>query len=262
MKIIIDCGHGLPNFPNSGAKGFVCESTEVRVIGKKVIQHLKQLGHIAIDVTYDKPKSNSDSLNTRVNNANKHPDADIFVSLHLNASTGAGHGVEIFTYDAKQLPSAKRVLQNIVNLGFRDRGIKKGNHLAVIKSTKMPSMLVECFFCDNKADVDRYKGCLDSMAKGIAEGITNQKIDSVDNTETVTEQPIKNSKGETNMTKQEIIDIVKEVLTPSINGEANEHWADESFKSVNDKGVKIHDKKFDDYIKRSEVIALLDRVVK
>ena len=40
-----------------------------------------------------------------------------------------------------------------------------------------------------------------------------------------------------------------------------EHWAEKSFKSLNDKGIEIHEKRFDDTITRGEVFSLLDRVV-
>ena len=41
-----------------------------------------------------------------------------------------------------------------------------------------------------------------------------------------------------------------------------EHWAEKHYKSLNQKGVIIHEKRFDDNITRGEVFALLDRIVK
>ncbi|WP_129599470.1 peptidoglycan recognition protein family protein [Anaerophilus nitritogenes] len=40
------------------------------------------------------------------------------------------------------------------------------------------------------------------------------------------------------------------------------HWAEEHFKSLNGKGIKIHEKRYDDTITRGEVFALLDQIVK
>lgn len=37
------------------------------------------------------------------------------------------------------------------------------------------------------------------------------------------------------------------------------HWANENYLSLNNKGIKVHQKRFEDNIKRGEVMALLDR---
>lgn len=39
------------------------------------------------------------------------------------------------------------------------------------------------------------------------------------------------------------------------------HWAEKHFDSLYEKGIIIYEKKFDDYITRGEVMALLDRIV-
>jgi flagellum-specific peptidoglycan hydrolase FlgJ len=39
------------------------------------------------------------------------------------------------------------------------------------------------------------------------------------------------------------------------------HWAEEHFKSLEAKGIIIYEKRFDDYMKRGEVFALLDRAL-
>lgn len=44
-------------------------------------------------------------------------------------------------------------------------------------------------------------------------------------------------------------------------GNKKEHWAEKSFKNLNEKGIEIHEKRFDDTITRGEVFSLLDRVV-
>ena len=40
-----------------------------------------------------------------------------------------------------------------------------------------------------------------------------------------------------------------------------EHWAEKSFKHLNDKGIEIHEKRFDEPITRGELFSLLDRVL-
>jgi len=39
----------------------------------------------------------------------------------------------------------------------------------------------------------------------------------------------------------------------------DEHWANEYYDSLNNKGIKVNEKRFDDYIKRGEVMAIVDR---
>ncbi len=46
----------------------------------------------------------------------------------------------------------------------------------------------------------------------------------------------------------------------SCAGISAEHWAEKHFKSLNHKGICIHERRFDDNIKRGEVFALIDRM--
>lgn len=39
-----------------------------------------------------------------------------------------------------------------------------------------------------------------------------------------------------------------------------EHWAEKHYNSLNAKGIKVSEKRFDDAITRGEVFALLDRL--
>ena len=87
MRIGWDNGHGIDGFPNSGAVGIISESKEDRVLGNKIIAKLRALGHTVYNCTVDKPLSNSQSINRRVELANAQK-LDIFVSLHFNSCGG------------------------------------------------------------------------------------------------------------------------------------------------------------------------------
>lgn len=41
----------------------------------------------------------------------------------------------------------------------------------------------------------------------------------------------------------------------------DDHWANKHYMSLKEKGIEIHDKRFDDLITRGEVMAILDRFV-
>lgn len=180
LVIGIDCGHGLPNYPNSGAIGLINESKETRVLGTMVIDLLKSQGHTIVDCTVDKPTSNADSINQRVKKINAQK-LDLFVSLHFNS--GGGHGTEVLTYNGKFMKEAERVLLNLEGIGFRNRGIKNGTtpkKIAVINSTKWPAILIETCFVDSQEDVKLYNDNKAKIASLIVEGITGKVTTTVD----------------------------------------------------------------------------------
>ena len=194
----IDMGHGLPNQPNSGAVGIINESIETRVLGNKVISLLQKQGHKVINCTVDYPKSNSDSINQRINKANAQP-SDLFVSIHFNS--GGGKGVEILTVNAKYMIEADRVLKGMEKLGFRNRGIKTaltstGSKVGVVHRTRSKAMLIEVCFVDTQSDVDLYRKNIDKIAEIIVEGITGKAI--------------------TSSNKQEIKDIGDDDMIPTV----------------------------------------------
>jgi N-acetylmuramoyl-L-alanine amidase len=172
MIITINAGHTLTG-EGSGAVGIKNESIENRKVAKEVIKYLKLLGHTVIECTVDKAPTQKAYLDSVVAMANKHK-SDYFISIHFNASNGKGHGAEVFTYNGIKLDPAERIVKNIASLGYVNRGVKDGSHLAVIRNTKAKGILIECCFIDNKDDMAKYDA--DKMARAIVEGLTNQKI--------------------------------------------------------------------------------------
>ena len=165
MNIAISVGHTLTGL-GTGAAGFLNESICTREIGERVKEILQSRGH---DVTYCRIDQSNNDLAYRVNLANN-SNVNLFAEIHLNA--GGGLGTEVYTYGAKEIPEARQVLNNIVALGFRDRGIKDGKGLYVIRNTKMTAMLIECCFVDTKEDADRYNA--DKIALAIANGLVGE----------------------------------------------------------------------------------------
>lgn len=170
MKIAISVGHTLTG-RGTGAVGFLNESICTREIGEKVKSMLEAQGN---EVTYCRVDLSDNDLAYRVELANK-SDADLFAEIHLNA--GGGLGTEVYTYGAKEVTQAIAVLNAIVELGFRNRGIKDGKSLYVIRNTRMPAMLIECCFVDSKEDADRYNP--DEIAKAIVKGLTGTEVKEI-----------------------------------------------------------------------------------
>ncbi|NFL55696.1 N-acetylmuramoyl-L-alanine amidase [Clostridium botulinum] len=178
MKIGIDCGHTLGG-ADYGAVGIKAESNLTREIGTRVISKLQALGHIVIKCYKDTCSSLQDSLSYRTNTANSN-NVDLYVSIHFNCYNGSAYGTEVFTYGGKELIQAKAVLNNICSLGYTNRGIKNGSNLYVLKHTKAKAILIECCFCDNSGDMNRFnaENMANAIVKGLVEKTTNNSIPS------------------------------------------------------------------------------------
>lgn len=168
MKIILNAGH-TKRGAGSGALGYVKEGEETRKIVSHINRYLTGKGHEVVLDTVDKADSQLTYLYAVARKANEIQDADLFVSIHLNA--GGGQGCECYTWKGKKTEAAVGVCNELSKLGFRDRGVKDGSHIYVISKTEMPAMLVEVCFLDNKKDVDLYKRLGSKVAQAITRGI-------------------------------------------------------------------------------------------
>ncbi len=170
MKFAIDIGHNTP--PDTGSDG-VKESEDklTMAVGNKLIEKLKAAGHTVINCTPDRADSVNDSLRQRCEKANNE-NADVFVSIHFNAFNGSANGSEVFAGGSnKSMAIATQVLNQIIKLGFKSRGVKTANYY-VIKNTDMPAILVECCFCDSAEDMKRFDA--ETMAEAIKDGLIGE----------------------------------------------------------------------------------------
>ena len=172
IKISINAGHTASG-PGYGAeyKGFR-ESEINRAVVKALIPKLQKLGHTVHNSTVDKASTNSAYLSQVVKSSNI-SGADLFLSIHCNASAAhTGYGVECWTYKGAEHTAAKKICANMAKLGFRNRGIKDGRNLYVVKKTYAKAILVELFFLDNYTDRKLYLELgADKLATDIAEAI-------------------------------------------------------------------------------------------
>ena len=178
MKYGIDIGHNCP--PDTGARGIRQEDNLTMEVGTRVISKLKLLGHQVIDCKPSRASTVKDSLQQRCDAANSNR-VDTYVSIHFNDADGQANGTEVFATSDTGRRIAKPVLDNIVKLGYVNRGVKDGSHLYVLKNTNMPAILVECCFCDSQQDMNRYNP--DSLADAIVKGLTGQASPNPDEAE-------------------------------------------------------------------------------
>ena len=173
--VIIDPGHGGPDPGAIGISG-IRETDVVLDVSKRVKQLLSEKG-VRVRLTR---KSEIDlDLPPRVLYANE-MGADIFVSIHANASQGKKrniNGLETFYYRGwRGRLLAKRIQKHILRVspGSLDRGVKQGKFY-VIKNTRMPAVLVEIGFLTGRLDARRLEQSMHrkriafAIAKGILE---------------------------------------------------------------------------------------------
>jgi len=173
--VIIDPGHGGPD-PGAIGIGGIRETDVVLEVSKIVKNLLSQKG---VKVRLTRKNEVDLDLPPRVSFANN-TDADIFVSIHANASRGKRrdiNGLETFYYRGwRGRLLAKRIQKQILRVspGSPDRGVKQGRFY-VIKNTRMPAVLVEIGFLTGRLDARRLekithrKRLAYAIAKGILE---------------------------------------------------------------------------------------------
>lgn len=171
MKIVIDYGHCLSGYDTGASGNGYREEVCTREIGKKVKAKLEKLGHTVYAVAPDYSNSLRESLNTRVNSANS-KGAEISVSIHLNA--GGGRGVEIYTKNGQAFSQATNILNNMIALGYVNRGIKDGSDFALVGGIWTTSMLVECGFIDTSSDMAIYNP--EKISDAIVKGLVGKTI--------------------------------------------------------------------------------------
>jgi N-acetylmuramoyl-L-alanine amidase len=193
--IALDDGHGMqtigkrtPMLP--GSSTFMHENEFNRAVVGYLDEELKRCGFRTLHVA---PGDEDTALKTRVTSANN-ANADLYLSIHANANTGqwgTWGGIETFVFPKGESIRIGKACHNRLVGGtkLRDRGVKDGSHLYVIKYTDMPSVLFECAFMDNLEEArllmsDAYRR---ECAKEIAQGVCDAY--GIKYVEVVVEQP-------------------------------------------------------------------------
>lgn len=176
MKFGIDMGHNVS--PDTGATGIQVEDALTRAVGTQLMAKLSAAGHSVINCTPSQASSVTDSLQQRVNKANNN-NVDIFVCIHFNFFNGQAHGSEVYAISNAAGKIGRGVLDEIVKLGFTDRGINDQQNFFVLVHTSMPAILIECCFVDSSIDMSLFDA--NKMAEAISTGLIG-KVQGVGNT--------------------------------------------------------------------------------
>jgi N-acetylmuramoyl-L-alanine amidase len=160
--VVLDPGHGGPA---KGAQyfGFYEKDINLKIlytIGKKYFNSNPS----KLKVYFTRTTDVDMTLSERAAFANKYG-ADLFVSLHMNASTSpAAYGTEVFYCDSNNSPNASgltsKKLATIMSdqlhnsLATYNRGVKSEKYTVIYRNT-VPAILIELGFLSNKNEMTK-----------------------------------------------------------------------------------------------------------
>jgi len=156
MKVCLDAGHGLKEL-NQSPDGTYFEHEFALDMANRVRTHLVRCG---VDVKLTREDSSTPTLTERATIANNF-DADLFVSLHSNATSGSGwndtaHGLSVWTYaeGGERDEAANLLLAQMAAAGIETFGSKLyHSKFTVLAKSNMPAYLIEYAFHTCHSDV-------------------------------------------------------------------------------------------------------------
>lgn len=153
MKIGLRAGH---SDNCAGAIGIVNEHEQMKLYYTEIKSVLERYGHIVIDCNSN-GSTPSIELSEGANKANGN-NVDLFISLHMNASNGQGHGTEalVSSTNSAAYNYANSLCVNFSALGFTNRGVKTSTSLYEMNHVTAPNIIFELCFCDSKIDMTIY----------------------------------------------------------------------------------------------------------
>ena len=161
-RICIDAGHGLgnrkPNVYDPGACAGDHEEATIALQWALELEYRLKLTSVEVAMTR-RTRHSKAPLTWRTDYA-RFEKCDLFVSLHLNASNGQGHGTETFYRHASSKDIAQRANDSLISiLGTRDRGIKTEKDSARkrihVLGFAPDSILIELGFIDHFLDLTK-----------------------------------------------------------------------------------------------------------
>ncbi|TSB44827.1 N-acetylmuramoyl-L-alanine amidase CwlD [Alkalicoccobacillus porphyridii] len=184
--IVIDAGHGGMDGGATSNTGYL-EKDATLEIAKKVRDYLQEAGAIVLltretdaDLANEDTKRirtrKTEDLKRRAELVNE-SDADMFISIHLNAiPSPRWRGAQTFYHlnDPQNQVVAKLIQDELVrNLANTNRVAKPIQHVYLLKEAKIPGALIEAGFLSNPdeaqlLETDEYQ---ESVAASIYQGI-------------------------------------------------------------------------------------------
>ena len=167
-KVFIGVGHGGTD---SGAVGNGQKEKDLNLAISLACRD--ELTRHGVTVQMSRTKDEADPLTDEIRECNAfHP--DLALDIHNNA--GGGDGAEVYHYSKGG--TSKALAQNILNaitaIGQNSRGLKikldknGRDYFGFIRDIQAPSVIVECAFVDNAADIQIINTAAKQKAMGVA----------------------------------------------------------------------------------------------
>ena len=179
--IIIDVGHGGIDPGAIGVNG-VYEKDVVLEVGFEILRLNKTVLDNKLDIYLTRYKDTLISLSDRSRFA-KNLKADVFVSLHCNASNTFSKGIEVYVHnwDVQNTKNSIALGVSVISestekLSFKKRGVKFANFQVLRETTVFcPAILVEMGFITNADEANYFLNPKnkEAMALSILMGIIN-----------------------------------------------------------------------------------------
>ncbi|MFD0837413.1 N-acetylmuramoyl-L-alanine amidase [Mariniflexile aquimaris] len=180
-RIVIDVGHGGKDSGVIGING-IQEKDVVLNVAKEIIRLNKTILDDRMDIYLTRYSDTFIALSDRSRLA-KALKADVFVSLHCNASPTYSKGIEVYVHNSEKLNIRQSIALglSVINesnskLGFEKRGVKFADFQVLREMTNFcPTILVELGFVTNKDEADYFlkPENIRAMALAILVGIFN-----------------------------------------------------------------------------------------
>lgn len=173
-KILVIVGHSrLKSGVYTSANGYVNEYKYNKALAPKVKKYIEKYTGKKVDVLICPEKvfkTSKEEYSYKVPRANN-GQYELIIELHLNAfDKESANGTEVCYYpNSKEGKATAQAIQDELKKSYTDRGIKARSDLYILRDTKPVAVLIESFFCTNKADCKKLSKT--NLSKAIARGV-------------------------------------------------------------------------------------------
>jgi N-acetylmuramoyl-L-alanine amidase len=176
MKVVISAGH------SSKCRGmsseWLDEVDEARKVVTEVAENLDQVGVDVVTYWDDVSDDQQENLKRICDFHNSQGNHDLDVSVHFNASNGAGHGCEVFYTSSAGKEYAKAIVDRICAAsGLTNRGAKNDDDMGglyFLSHTAEVAVLIEVCFGDNETDCTIYYDEFENICGAISDAISDK----------------------------------------------------------------------------------------
>lgn len=169
-KHLVICGHGQgPKGYDPGAMNAngTTEAEQVRELVKYMQKYSTNIEYVTDRNVYE------------YRDIAKYKGYTTITELHMNAFNRTAKGAEVIIYAKYNEDNVDKAILNVLTKYFVNRGFKKRDNLYnvnVAAKSGFNYRLVELCFIDNDEDLRIFKQNIDSIAKGLVEAITGNKV--------------------------------------------------------------------------------------